>query len=341
VVNNPVTAQTPRELTEFFDKNGIRATEVRRLKGGANNQSFLILTERGYRVAKVYFRHENDRRDRLASEFSFLQYVWNRGIRNVPEPLAADHKLGIGFYGFLEGSPLRVDDIDEAAIRQAGEFIRSINRDRAHLDASGLPNASEAYFSNSEHIACVQRRVDRLTLIGDGTPVENSASKFVRQAIIPLWERIRSAFPDSAPELDENERCISPSDFGFHNALLSDNGSISFLDFEYAGWDDPVKLACDFFSQPKVPVSEAFMDVFLSSLGEIVTTKVRERIGLMLPLFRLKWLCIMFNEFLPVAGTRRSFAASEDSLTQRRTEQLKMIQSFLNKWFDDKKMRKR
>ena len=39
---------------------------------------------------------------------------------------------------------------------------------------------------------------------------------------------------------------FSPSDFGFHNALLKDNGKLCFLDFEYFGRDDPVKLMADF-----------------------------------------------------------------------------------------------
>ncbi len=40
---------------------------------------------------------------------------------------------------------------------------------------------------------------------------------------------------------------VSPSDFGFHNALLDDGGAISFLDFEYSGRDDPAKLDLRFF----------------------------------------------------------------------------------------------
>ena len=46
--------------------------------------------------------------------------------------------------------------------------------------------------------------------------------------------------------LDKEQYCISPSDFGFHNALLKSNGDIKFIDFEYAGFDDPAKITSHF-----------------------------------------------------------------------------------------------
>ena len=33
-------------------------------------------------------------------------------------------------------------------------------------------------------------------------------------------------------------KCISPSDFGFHNSIIDREGNINFVDFEYSGWDD-------------------------------------------------------------------------------------------------------
>src|SRR5258708_29751946 len=44
--------------------------------------------------------------------------------------------------------------------------------------------------------------------------------------------------------------------FGFHNALLRPSQELCFLDFEYAGHDDPAKMVGDFFSQPAIPEIE-------------------------------------------------------------------------------------
>ena len=46
-------------------------------------------------------------------------------------------------------------------------------------------------------------------------------------------------------DIDSAERTLSPSDFGFHNALKRSDGRIVFLDFEYFGWDDPAKMTAE------------------------------------------------------------------------------------------------
>jgi Phosphotransferase enzyme family len=72
---------------------------IERLHGGANNQVLRI--EAGSRplVAKRYFTHPGDPRDRLGTEFGMLSFLWARGVRQVPEPVAMDREHGIGVYG--------------------------------------------------------------------------------------------------------------------------------------------------------------------------------------------------------------------------------------------------
>ena len=48
-------------------------------------------------------------------------------------------------------------------------------------------------------------------------------------------------------------RVLSPSDFGFHNALRRPDGTIVFVDFEYFGWDDPAKMMADAMLHPGNP----------------------------------------------------------------------------------------
>src|SRR5262249_16446012 len=111
-------------------------------------------------------------------------------------------------------------------------------------------------------------------------------------------------------EIAEAERCVSPSDFGFHNALRAANGTVYFLDFEYAGWDDPPHMLCDFFCQPRWPVAFDFFEEVVTGVGAYFRQPelLRDRAYLLLPVYRLKWCCIILNEFLPVDGRRRQFA---------------------------------
>ena len=62
-----------------------------------------------------------------------------------------------------------------------------------------------------------------------------------------LAKELIPSHPDFNMELEEDEKIISPSDFGLHNAKLGEDGKLAFFDFEYAGWDDPAKTIADFF----------------------------------------------------------------------------------------------
>jgi hypothetical protein len=79
-----------------------------------------------------------------------------------------------------------------------------------------------------------------------------------------------------------------------------------FLDFEYAGRDDPAKLVTDFFCQPQVPIPLAYRDRFLARLG--LDQPALARCELLLDACRVKWACILLNDFLPVGAARRAFA---------------------------------
>jgi hypothetical protein len=115
---------------------------------------------------------------------------------------------------------------------------------------------------------------------------------------------------DAEAEIPPAERCVSPSDFGFHNALSGADGSLRFIDFEYAGWDDPAKMVCDFFLQPALPVDTVHYDHFFAgTLGDWPgVERLAVRAKLMQPLFALKWCCIMLNPFLPDLAARARFA---------------------------------
>ena len=99
---------------------------------------------------------------------------------------------------------------------------------------------------------------------------------------------------------------------GEENAILTNGGGLRFIDFEYAGWDDPAKTVCDFLCQPRLPVAEEFASRFTEAVlvdcsdGEFH----RRRIDVLLPVYRLKWCCIMMNEFLPSGRRRRAFACT-------------------------------
>jgi hypothetical protein len=291
------------------------AHSLTRLAGGRNNQVYRLHTESGPPlVLKRYFNDPRDRRDRLGAEWNFITHAWSRGIHVVPEPLACDAAEQVGLYGFVQGRKLAASELTSAHIDAAIEFVLAVNR----RPRPALAPGSEACFSLAEHIATVERRVARLATLDAAAPHADEAQHLVALRLFPAWTAVKARLAAGAEAaglamdrtLRPDDCCLSPSDYGFHNALLDDAGKLTFLDFEYAGRDDPAKLVSDFFCQPEVPVPLAHhahvIDRMSEGLGLDASANARCR--LLLDAYQIKWTCIILNDFLPLGAARRAFA---------------------------------
>ena len=299
-------------LTDSAGRGHARA--ISRLTGGKNNQVYRLDMEVGAPlVLKRYFSDPRDGRDRLSTEWNFLDRAWQSGVRAIPHPLFRDTAAQAALYAFVPGRKLGAAELDTFHIDAAADFICAIN---ARSDPA-LPPASESCFNIADHLNIVERRISRLATLDPQAPRVAEAAHFISATLRPAWDVVKNriARETRALGLDMNrpladaECCLSPSDFGFHNALAAD-GQLVFLDFEYAGRDDPAKLVVDFFCQPEVPVPLQHLDRFIARLAErlIFDAAARARCRLLLDACRIKWVCIILNDFLPVGAARRSFA---------------------------------
>lgn len=288
-----------------------------RFPGGRNNRVYRLDIAGGESlVLKRYFSDPRDPRDRLAAEWRFLQHAWSRGVRTIPQPLASDPVSACGLYAFLPGHKLAASELGAAQVDAAVVFLLAVNA--APRQPLAFPPGSEACFSIAQHLDTVEYRVARLGDLDSTVPHADNARQFIVEVLLPTWAatrvRIVEAAIRSGLSLDSvlapEACCISPSDFGFHNALVDRVGTVNFLDFEYAGRDDPAKLVSDFFCQPEIPVPLGYHAHFVSRLadGLGLDEAGRTRCRLLLDAYRIKWTCIVLNDFLPLGAARRAFA---------------------------------
>jgi hypothetical protein len=284
-------------------------TAVTPIEGGRNNRVFRTEHADMPRVMKLYHRDSRDPRDRLDHEWAFLVYAARKGATAMPRPLARTDVPRAALLSFAPGVRIGADKVG-AHLDKAVDFVLEINA-RPHR-FEGLPLASEACFSIAEHLATVDRRVLRLEGLDPTAPLVAEVAALVRERLAPAWEktRLRAA---ATPSLDEvlpsRAVILSPSDFGFHNALV-DGEQVTFIDFEYAGQDDPAKLVGDTFAQPDIPAPAQAFTAFARDLigGLGLEEDHLERCHRLRPVYQLKWACIMLNEFLPIDAGRRAAA---------------------------------
>ncbi|MFA5906909.1 MAG: aminoglycoside phosphotransferase family protein [Desulfobacula sp.] len=322
----------------LLQKAGIQLDNLKisPLQGG-NNRVFLLANEKQKYVLKHYFASQNETRTRLNAEFSFIAFAWSNGIRVVPEPYACDTENLLGLYQFIEGGKLDREALTGRHISAAMEFISSINSAsiRFSEQALRLPFAAESCLNLEQHLASVEHRIKKLSCMAIEDEVSAKAGSFFSSILLPEWNRIKEALSGEQKKnrnIDRGSRIISPSDFGFHNAIIAPDGKVFFIDFEYAGWDGPVKMVCDFFCQPEIPVPINYMEIFADKITGFIEPEydMKQEIEKLMPLYRLKWCCIMLNPFIQASVKRKAFAFYE---TDRRELQLEKTVKYAEEHF--------
>jgi hypothetical protein len=310
---------------------------IKNISNGGNNRTYKIETTDGIFAVKKYFRQHSDHRDRLATEYKFLSYAQDVAPNYVPKAYSKNDEEGLALYEFITASPITM--ITDYEVAEARCFFQQLNQFPKKNAAIHLSNASEACFSIQDHLNLISKRINILQSIKPEIEEDNSAKYFIEE-MIEKWKSMLDQANELAifygidvgDALEFKDRCISPSDFGFHNALRMSDGSIKFIDFEYAGWDDPAKLIGDFFSQLAVPVPKLFFDSFCGEALSIFdqADSLIARAKILYPVYQIKWCCIALNIFIAEHLERRQFANPKLDIVAVKKAQLLKAQSLLS-----------
>jgi hypothetical protein len=295
------------------------------LDGGANNRVFHLQGTGSDFLLKMYSESPGDSRARPSTEFNFCRFAWDQNVRALPRPLAWTPETRVALYEYIPGRLLRPDEIGVDVVSEALDFYEAINKNSQLPAARALPPASEACFSIGDHLERVAWRVARLADLEVSSEVDDRARTFIGQALVPAWKEIRQRTEAGAgtgylqARIPESDERLSPSDFGFHNAIRTADGSLRFIDFEYAGWDDPARMVCDFFCQPALPIPSDYFDWVArrvtADLSEPETHLRNTR--LLFSVYQIKWCCILLNDFLKSGHDRRNFSTRGSAETRK------------------------
>lgn len=326
------TLSALKEETEHLA--GIPVTHIKPVSGGRNNRVYRVrLTDGRCLALKKYFHSPEDPRDRLRTEFSTLRFLWENGINYVPEPVACDRESGIALYRWIEGE--KVADPAAGDIDRVVDFLSALKRLAGCPAAASLRPASEACLCADELIAQVEARFERLSCVATDYPeLERFLRERLQSRIHLVKERLLNGYADNGLSCSEDIemafRTLSPADFCFNDTLYSSDGILFFLDFEYFGWDDPVKMLSDFLLHPGMKISLELKERFLNGTFNVFSTDryFPVRLKLQYPMYLLRWSLIILNEFLPEVWSRRSFAGAGASRAAR-NKQLDKAESFL------------
>jgi hypothetical protein len=280
-------------------------------------------------------------------EFGSLSFLAEQGVGHaLARPLAADREAGVALYEWIEGEAVAGDDPEARKpgdVDQALELLAKLHELRLTPGAKKLPPGSDPCFSGADLVAGIAGRRARL-----GEVVEDNESlrtfllgKFdsvVEKAAQRAVRSYGATGMDFDAPIAEGKRTLSPSDFGFHNARRRGNGSLVFLDFEYFGWDDPVKMTADILLHPGMALDADEEMEFRKGLAEINRDDggYEPRLAALWPLFGFRWCLILLNEFLPERWFRRAYADGGRDRETAQARQLDKAEDMLRRMMEEK-----
>lgn len=303
-----MSAALPEFVLHWVRALGSNDTSVIALKGGMNSRVFSFDVADKRFVIKGYQPLEAGQRDRFAAEKQFLLYSNAVASAYVPQVLHVDdHRRCIVMeyldgHAYPEGSLPEQQDID-AAVR----FFSLLNQDTVQATAQITMDAAEGFLRISAHLQNVRERMQQMSVDHLPLAVQPKAKKAIRllrSCFKPVEERVLNALRAGqiVDSLPASKRCVSPSDFGFHNAIRTAKG-VKFFDFEFGGWDDPAKAAVDFMLQPRVPTLK-YKLVLLQAMPNEEQEAILFRAKALKSILKLKWYCIGVGIFQPTRHER-------------------------------------
>jgi len=187
--------------------------------------------------------------------------------------------------------------------------------------------ASESCLSAKQLYNQINFRFDRLLKVKNKDLHDFLVSTF-KSLFSKACARSERNWPSDNIEKDlpKSMQVFSPSDFGFHNAILKNDGELKFVDFEYFGRDDPVKLIADFIWHPAMKLNNLQKIQWFKGAINIFDSDpdLYSRFNAAWPLYGLRWSLILLNEFLQDGWSRRVYGSRDlkYNLEQKLDDQL-------------------
>jgi len=301
----------------------LNITQLTPISKGKNSKVFKIISsDSSIYLLKTYPDLAWDSRPRLETEKNASKLLLDAGL-NVPVIVAFNKSLNWAIYKWVNGKNVKVNEL----------FLKeSLNFINAAQSASNIknlllnfPKASEACLSIDDYREQIDSRIESYLSLN----IVN-LNNFLQVELIPTYKKIlieaSNVLDNTDLFISKQYQILSPSDFGSHNAMIDPSGKYYFYDFEYFGWDDPVKFVADFYWHPAMELNnnlrEKWLSLCLNNFSKDPNFKLR--LKLCLPLIGIRWCLIILKEYQKINKNELNYANYQSILLNslRKSEKL-------------------
>ena len=296
----------PQDLRAWAEHHiGAAGATVIQRSGGANNKVYLWQSPNDRLIVKLYGPTAPGQPDRHQAETEFLGYANEVASEFVPQLLHSDPGHRVVAMEYIDGHSFDASYVpNEDDTQRAADFLSALNADRIDGRSKITSQATDGFLSLTAHAKDLKTRL--ATLQFDHLPPDyQGQAKALISSASDRWQAISEKLENSlsneeiADALDQTDCSLSPSDFGFHNAIACPEG-LKFHDFEFAGWDDPTKTVVDFFLQPRIRVPTKYLNIMENAVASLLSVDIlRPRARALSAILHLKWVTIVLAVLRP------------------------------------------
>lgn len=282
-------------------------TDVEKIAIGRNSAVYKLATaDQGLLKLKIYPIDEGH--DRLKSEYFSNQIINDYNFNCISKPIAIDESLSVALYQWIEGDLIQKFELED--ITECANFIGELNKIKGDSRFESIGTASAACLSGRDIENQLMNRLVEFKKVDN-----HELRKFLNEEFTPFVNQHVSdvkkewSFDYSYEEdLKKEQLTLSPSDFGFHNMIKTGDGKLNYIDFEYFGFDDPVKLMSDFYYHPGMNLNSKQKEHWILEISRHFSEEILQRFNLFKSLYGLIWCLIILNEFRSEIWERRNLA---------------------------------
>ena len=286
---------------------------------GVNSNIYLVNADNQRLILKKFRKLSYKDRSRYDAENFALEFFEKHNITSVPQKLFSSRKNNFILMTFIEG--VKPNTFSFKIAQQAIEFLNAIHMASIDLSSSNPAYAIEAFLSPTDLFQQIDDRINNFyTKIPDRSPIIS----FLRYQLAPFYERLRRNTPSKTldQKIEVNQMTFSVVDFGLNNYILDQDNLLHFIDFEFSGIDDPVKLVSDTLFHPANNLSAENIKKYKPLFCKIfqdTDPSFGKRFEAFYLFFGIKWCLIMLNRFLHLK--KSEIYENEDMIQLVRTKE--------------------
>lgn len=294
---------------QLKEKLSFEIKSVTEIKAGHNNKLFQVKSE-NKKVLLVKFYHQ-DNIDRLQREFGAISFLREKGFTNIPTTYFNNSKYSYAVYSYEKGISKNSNELTKKDLDEILSFIIKLQKFTKENVEVNFPFGIKSCVSVKGNIDNINHRLKEFLGYVRSKELHPEAVKQLKgidpQKIIQklLEKTLKNIETDLINyRLKQGELRLSPIDLGPHNIIFRPNNTLCFIDFEYFGWNDPVRIVVGFVnhdSNSSLPIGKKkyFVESYLQRT--CLSENTLRRFDIVTRLNQIEWLTV----YLSSIGSRK------------------------------------